>query len=61
MKKLVYLFEPCSELARVLGEIADEYMTFISYELTSDGLLEVEIVCRLEDVRAIQDIFAPLV
>ena len=61
MKKLVYLFEPTIELARALDEIAKKFMTFFSYETTADGYLEVEIVCRLEDVCAIQDILAPII
>ena len=48
MKKLVYLFEPTLELARALDEIKNRFMTFISYESTADGYLEVEIVCRLK-------------
>lgn len=61
MKKLVYLFEPTLEVARALDKITNKFMTFIGYETTADGYLEVEIVCRLEDVRAIQDILAPVV
>ena len=61
MKKLVYLFEPTIDLAQALEKVGSEFMTFISYESTADGYLEVEIVCRLEDVRAIQDILAPVV
>ena len=61
MKKLVYLFEPTIELAQALDKIAKKFPTFFGYETTADGYLEVEIVCRLEDVRAIQDILAPVV
>ena len=61
MKKLVYLFEPTLEVARALDKIKNRFMTFISYESTADGYLEVEIVCRQEDVRAIQDILAPVI
>lgn len=61
MKKLVYLFEPTMEIARTLDEIKNRFMTFISYESTADGYLEVEIICRLEDVRAIQDILTPVI
>lgn len=61
MKKLVYLFEPTVELARALDNIANKFMTFISYESTADGYLEVEIVCRLEDVCAIQNILSPII
>lgn len=49
------------EIARALDEIKNRFMTFISYESTADGYLEVEIVCRQEDVRAIQDILAPVI
>jgi len=61
MKKLVYLFEPTIELAQALDKIAKKFMTFFSYETTADGYLEVEIVCRFEDVCAIQDILAPII
>lgn len=61
MKKLVYWFEPTIEIARALDEIKNRFITFISYDSTADGYLEVEIVCRQEDVRAIQDILAPVV
>ena len=61
MKKLVYWFEPTIEIAQALDEIKNRFMTFISYDSTADGYLEVEIVCRQEDVRAIQDILAPVV
>lgn len=61
MKKLVYLFEPTVELARALDNIANKFMTFISYESTADGYLEVEIVCHLEDVCAIQNILSPII
>ena len=61
MKKLVYLFEPTIELAQALDKIKNRFMTFISYDSTADGYLEVEIVCRQEDVRAIQDVLAPVV
>lgn len=61
MKKLVYWFEPTIEIAQALDEIKNGFMTFISYDSTADGYLEVEIVCRQEDARAIQDILAPVV
>ena len=61
MKKLVYLFEPTTEIARALDKIKNKFMTFISYDTTVDGYLEVEIVCRQEDVCAIQDILAPVI
>ena len=61
MKKLVYWFEPTIEIAQALDEIKNGFMTFISYDSTADGYLEVEIICRQEDVRAIQDILAPVV
>ena len=61
MKKLVYWFEPTIEIARALDTIKNRFMTFISYDATADGYLEVEIVCRQEDVRAIQDILAPVI
>lgn len=61
MKKLCYYMEPTMEIARALDTIKNRFMTFISYDSTADGYLEVEIVCRQEDVRAIQDILAPVV
>ena len=61
MKKLVYWFEPTIEIARALDTIKNRFMTSISYDSTADGYLEVEIVCRQEDVRAIQDVLAPVV
>lgn len=61
MKKLVYWFEPTIEIAQALDKIKNRFMTFISYDSTADGYLEVEIVCRQEDVRAIQDILAPVI
>ena len=61
MKKLVYLFEPTIELAQALDKIKNNFMTFISYESTADGYLEVELVCRLEDVCAMQDVLSPII
>ena len=61
MKKLCYYLEPTMEIARALDKIKNKFMTFISYDTTVDGYLEVEIVCRQEDVCAIQDILAPVI
>lgn len=62
MKKLCYYMEPTMEMAAAMRRIADmPFLSHISYEATTDGFFEVEIVCGEENVCAIQDILAPII
>lgn len=62
MKKLCYYLEPTKEMVAAMHRIVDgPILSHISYEATSDGFFEVEIVCAEEDVCAIQDILAPII